>query len=126
MADPKSTKPPRWPADPLAASSRPASSTQQPQQSEARAPRESQDERGAGRIVHDARGNAVWDWLKETSRAAIESTSAMLKRLEVPGLKVEGQTDEELRIESDRDEGGGYDPYNQRTPAPKSKPPGRK
>jgi hypothetical protein len=65
----------------------------------------------SGRVVHDERGNAVWHWVKETSRIAIESTSRLLRRLEVPELKVEETQDEELRIESDRDAGGGYDPY---------------
>ena len=74
-----------------------------------------------GRVVHDARGNAVWDWLKETGRIAIESTSRLLRKLEIPELKVEEKKDEELRLESDRDAGGGYDPYNQG----KSSPPGR-
>ncbi len=77
-------------------------------------------EAGSGRIVHDERGNAVWDWLKETSRIAIESTSRLLRRLEAPDLKVEGEKDEELRIESDRDSGGGYDPYNQTKASRKS------
>ncbi len=77
-------------------------------------------EAGSGRIVHDERGNAVWDWLKETSRIAIESTSRLLRRLEAPDLKVEGEKDEELRIESDRDSGGGYDPYNQTKTSRKS------
>ena len=72
-----------------------------------------------GRIVHDERGNAVWDWLKETGRIAIESTSRLLRKLEIPEMKVEDKTDEELRLESDRDRGGGYDPYNQGTPARK-------
>jgi hypothetical protein len=53
----------------------------------------------------------VWDWLKETSRHAIESTSILLKRLEVPGLKVDSEP-QELQLESERDAGGGYDPYN--------------
>jgi len=66
-----------------------------------------------GGVKHDARGNAVWQWLKNTSRIAIESTSRLLRKLEAPELKVEGRKDEELRIESDRDAGGGYDPYNQ-------------
>jgi hypothetical protein len=65
----------------------------------------------AGRIVHDARGNAVWDWVKDTARIAIDSTSRLLRKLEVPELKVEDTQDQELRIESDRDPGGGYDPY---------------
>ncbi len=66
----------------------------------------------AGRVIHDARGNAVWDWVKETSRIAIDSTSRLLKRLEVPELKVEDtQPNNELSLESERDAGGGYDPY---------------
>jgi len=118
MADPKGTKPPpRWPLEQAPA---PKSSTRSP------TPAAPPDERPAGRVVHDARGNAVWDWLKETGRFCIESTSAMLKRLEVPGLKMEGDKDGELRLEEDRDEGGGYDPYNQKTPLPKAKPPTKK
>jgi hypothetical protein len=65
----------------------------------------------SGRVVHDERGNAVWHWVKETSRVAIESTSRLLRKLEVPELKVEETQDNELRIEPDRDAGGGYDPY---------------
>jgi hypothetical protein len=66
----------------------------------------------SGRIVHDERGNAVWDWIKETSRIAIDSTSRLLKRLEVPELKMEDtQKNNELSLESDRDAGGGYNPY---------------
>jgi hypothetical protein len=79
----------------------------------------------AGRVVHDSRGNAVWDWVKETSRIAIESTSALLKRLETPDLKVEDEEDQQLRLESDREPGGGYDPYNQVT-SNKRKPPDSK
>ena len=71
----------------------------------------------SGRVRHDDRGNAVWDWLKETGRNAIESTSRLLRKLELPQLKVEDTKDEELRIQSDRDPGGGYDPYNQSTPS---------
>jgi hypothetical protein len=66
----------------------------------------------SGRIVHDERGNAVWDWIKETSRIAIDSTSRLLKRLEVPELKMEDtQKNNELSLESERDAGGGYNPY---------------
>lgn len=57
----------------------------------------------------------MWDWIKETGRHALESTSRLLKKLEEPQLKVENQEDEELRIQSDREPGGGYDPYNQST-----------
>lgn len=76
----------------------------------------------SGRVRHDERGNAVWDWLRDTARNAIESTSRLLKRLEAPDLEVEDKKDEELRILSDRDPGGGYDPYNQST-QPRGAPP---
>ncbi len=68
-----------------------------------------------GKVVHDERGNAVWDWLKQTSRIAIESTSRLLKRLEAPELKVEDTQNNELRLMPDGKSapGGGYDPYNQ-------------
>ena len=67
----------------------------------------------SGRVRHDDRGNAVWDWLKETGRNAIGTTSRLLKKLELSHLEVEDKKDEELRIQEDRDPGGGYDPYNQ-------------
>ncbi|MEJ1960242.1 MAG: hypothetical protein WDO56_01270 [Gammaproteobacteria bacterium] len=83
-------------------------------------------ENNAGRIVHDERGNAVWNWVKETGRICIDSTSALLKKLDFGDLKVEGQ-EEGLRIdERGRDAGGGYDPYNQKVPPKKGKAPGVK
>jgi hypothetical protein len=78
----------------------------------------------SGRIVHDERGNAVWDWIKETSRIAIDSTSRLLKRLDVPELKVEDtQKNNELSLESDRDAGGGYNPYGGSTSGGKTAAP---
>lgn len=93
----------------------------------------SKDQAGAGsggRVVHDSRGNAVWQWVKDTGRHAIESTSALLKKLEMPGLKVQDHKDDELRLEDDVDAGGGYDPYGTRVgakrPPPPPKPPLKK
>ena len=75
----------------------------------------------SGRVIHDERGNAVWDWIKETSRIAIDSTSRLLKKLEVPELQVEDtQKNNELSLESDRDAGGGYNPYGGSTSAGKA------
>ena len=85
---------------------------------------EAAPEASRGRVVHDSRGNAVWQWVKDTGRHAIESTSALLKRLEVPELKVEEdeKKDEELKLEDQVDAGGGYDPYGGRVES-KMKPP---
>jgi hypothetical protein len=77
-----------------------------------------------GRVVHDSRGNAVWQWVKDTGRHAIESTSALLKKLELPELKVQDHKDDnELRLEDDVDAGGGYDPYGTRIGSNKPPPP---
>jgi hypothetical protein len=70
-------------------------------------------ENPVGHVVHDARGNAVWTWVKDTARIAIDSTSRLLKRLEVPELKLEDTSTNAPQSgrEPDRDTGGGYDPY---------------
>jgi hypothetical protein len=61
--------------------------------------------------------------VKDTTRIAVESTSRLLKKLEAPELQMEEQKDEGLRLESERDAGGGYDPYQK---AQMRKPPGPK
>jgi hypothetical protein len=73
-----------------------------------------------GGVQHDARGNAVWQWAVETGRHAVESTSRLLKRLEVPGLKLEDDP-EVLQDKAEAQRPGippagparivGYDPY---------------
>jgi hypothetical protein len=73
----------------------------------------------SGRVVHDERGNAVWDWVKQTSRAAIDSTSVLLKKLELPGLKLEDTNDWHGTPPPKHFAGGGYDPYG----SPGKKPP---
>ena len=81
------------------------------------------DAQPTGRIVHDSRGNAVW------KGASADSTSTMLRRLELPGLKVEGQEEappapaaaQPVPTQSApkksaaalNDVKGGYNPYDQ-------------
>ncbi|MBS0387421.1 MAG: hypothetical protein JSR15_02985 [Proteobacteria bacterium] len=40
-------------------------------------------------VERDKHGNAVWKWAIDTGKHALDSTSRLLKRLEVPGLKLE-------------------------------------
>jgi hypothetical protein len=73
-----------------------------------------------GAVQHDARGNAVWQWAVDTGKQAIESTSRLLRRLELPGLSLEGDETEKKPTESKKlsiepDTGGGYDPYGRST-----------
>jgi hypothetical protein len=93
---------------------------------------ESASEHGAGRVVHDERGNAVWNWAKEIGRSSLDSTSALLKKLNIADLKIEGQPDEApmppAKAPSEkafakpniaREPGGGYDPYDRNVAAKK-------
>ena len=45
--------------------------------------------RPSGTVRYDERGHAVWQWATDTARNAINSTSALLRKLEVPGLSVQ-------------------------------------
>ena len=40
-------------------------------------------------VSHDQRGNAVWRWAADSGRHLVESATSVLRRLEVPGLKLE-------------------------------------
>jgi hypothetical protein len=69
----------------------------------------------SGRVRHDARGVAVWDWAVATGEFAALSTTRALKKLEVADLQIEDHKPAELKLEvSGRDKAGGFDPYNQR------------
>src|SRR5262245_5108988 len=71
--------------------------------------------RPAGRVKHDERGVAVWDFAIATGEFASLSQTAAIKRLSIADLAVEDHKPVELKMEvSGRDKGGGFDPYNQR------------
>ena len=73
-------------------------------------------DRPSGRVRHDARGMAVWDWAVATGEFATLSATRALKKLSIDHLKIEESSNKtpELTLEdSGRDKGGGFDPYNQ-------------
>lgn len=73
-------------------------------------------ERPSGRVRHDERGVAVWDWAVASGEFQSLSATSALKKLEVTELKI----DETTRVaglaveKSGRDKGGGFDPYNKK------------
>jgi hypothetical protein len=70
-----------------------------------------------GRIRHDERGAAVWDWAIETGVFDTLSSSAVLRRLDVADLTIQKTPGAGLAV-AERDAGGGGDPYNCRGAVP--------
>jgi hypothetical protein len=54
----------------------------------------------SGRVRHDERGVAVWDWAVATGEFAALSTTRALKKLEVADLKIEDHKPTELKLET--------------------------
>ena len=65
----------------------------------------------SGRVRHDDRGAAVWDWALEAGVLDALSSSALMRRLDVAELKVHESPGLALAV-AGRDAGGGGDPYN--------------
>jgi hypothetical protein len=67
----------------------------------------------AGRVRHDERGMAVWDWAAAAGETAALSATNIMRKLDVSGLSIE-QTQRSLKaIEPVVREDSGSDPYNQ-------------
>ena len=56
-----------------------------------------------GRVIHDGRGNARWDWAVSTGVLATKTVAELMNTLDVPSLAIEG----ELELA-----GPTGDPYN--------------
>jgi hypothetical protein len=89
----------------------------------------------SGRVRHDSGGRAIWEWALDSGKHAIDSTSRLLKRLDLSSLSLleEGEkgdagqaqdpgkkkdpdaTDDKLQFESGG-KGGGFNPYDTRMP----------
>lgn len=69
----------------------------------------------SGRVVHDERGNAIWQWVTTTTKSAILSATSLLKRLDSTELSLEEtppENDQRAILPKDRP-GGGFNPYEQ-------------
>jgi len=75
----------------------------------------SRGDRPSGRVRHDERGMAVWDWAVATGEFATLSTTRAMQKLSLDDLQIEESTPAKLTVAPQgRDVGGGGDPYNQR------------
>jgi len=75
------------------------------------------DDRPSGRVRHDERGVAVWDWAVASGEFQTLSATRAMKKLAVADLQIEDTRRDApvLTLEkAGRDKGGGFDPYNQR------------
>jgi hypothetical protein len=64
-------------------------------------------ERLPGKVTHDSRGNAVWDWDIATGVLARKSAAELLSELDAPGML---SLDGEPEVQND----WSGDPYNRR------------
>jgi hypothetical protein len=77
-------------------------------------------------VRHETGGRAVWEWAAATGRHALESTSRLLKRLDMPGLSIEGEDSEPSDAKTPRSGDApelpppgqrGFNPYDRKLPA---------
>jgi hypothetical protein len=87
-----------------------------PKREESQRPTERQAmSRPSGRVRHDERGMAVWDWAVATGEFATLSATNVMQKLDPGTLAIEETQRSRKAIEPlGKDQGGGGDPYNTR------------
>ena len=73
----------------------------------------------AGRVKHDAGGRAIWEWAVDTGRHALDSTSRLLKRLDLPGLSLLDEEQEKKKKAEEEERAAreaGSNPYDKDVP----------
>lgn len=79
--------------------------------------RQNKEKQPLGRVRHDKGGRAIWEWAVESGKHAIESTSMLLKKLDISGLHLTDDPDADKPGEPGPGApGGGFNPYDTRTP----------
>jgi hypothetical protein len=82
----------------------------------------------AGRVRHDSTGRAIWEWAAESGRHAVDSTSRLLKRLDLPGLTLDDEEKKKQEKEAEDKAAAAlkvaagkrsFNPYDNRTPVKK-------
>jgi hypothetical protein len=79
--------------------------------------RHATDNAPAGRVRHDERGMAVWDWAVATGEFAALSATNVMRKLEVTELKIE-ETQRSMQLAAAPENAAAGDPYNQRVDGP--------
>jgi hypothetical protein len=110
MSDPKFQRP-TGAAPQRQAPANPASSPAGPPAGDPNAPGSAT----SGRVVHDERGNAIWQWVTTTTKNAILSGTSLLKKLDSSGLSLEETPpeDDKAAMLPKQRPGGGFNPYEQ-------------
>jgi hypothetical protein len=77
----------------------------------------------SGRVRHDERGNAIWDWVTTTTKNAILSATSLLKKLDSTELSLEETPAEKEKsaLLPRKRPGGGFNPYEQANNKPSGK-----
>ncbi len=84
------------------------------------APKDPTDKKNpAGRVKHDAGGRAIWEWAVDTGRHALDSTSRLLRRLDLPGLSLLDEEQEKKKKAEEEERAAheaGNNPYDNDAP----------